>query len=105
MADLNLTRDPWLATRIANHMGDKPKLWSFDNHRVNLGYLKIWVANGRGYLRIDDPVRIEFAWYDRRILWRAIKALHALNREDARRVAIVNGLLRDATIAKMRKTA
>ena len=70
-----------LVNKIIASMNENSEQWELDRFRYvnNTWGIDLWVANGRSYIRIEEPAVIRFNYWQRRRLWRAYKESSAKN--------------------------
>lgn len=70
-----------LVSKLLKSMDESSEQWELDEFRyMNKQWgIDLWIANGRGYIKIQTPTVIYFNWWQRRKLWRAYKESSAKN--------------------------
>jgi len=63
-----------LVSEIIESLNNNPDDWVAGSHYLQhkKSGLAIWIANGKSFLRVDNP-RIRFTWRAKRKLWKAIR--------------------------------
>jgi hypothetical protein len=69
---------------IVDSMKANPNAWRSSNHELYIGGdlsllapIRIWIANGEDFVRLETPPFVRFAEADRKAIWEAFQAWQA----------------------------